>query len=154
MKIWPLTDSVISHCFIFQGIKYGNCNYEGEIIKTFPSITSESVCQVWPLTQLLCIQFFNSEYWENKIRFILSWCSHLTFGSWHATTPPTAITTSTKSRPKFASCWPMTRGPVTWFWSTRTQTSKTASYFPQPTISDFNVTSWMFAEKLSNIQRP
>ena len=61
---------------------------------------------------------------------MLSWCAHLTFGSWPATTLLIATTTSTKLRPKFASCWPMTRGPVTWFWSTRTQTSKTASYHP------------------------
>ena len=31
--------------FFHQGIKYANCNYEGEIIKTYPSITSEAVCQ-------------------------------------------------------------------------------------------------------------
>ena len=35
-----------STCTCFhQGIKYANCNYEGEIIKTYPSITSEAVCQ-------------------------------------------------------------------------------------------------------------
>jgi len=28
-----------------SGMKYGNCNYQGEVIKTYPSITSESVCQ-------------------------------------------------------------------------------------------------------------
>ena len=35
-----------STCTCFhQGIKYANCNYEGEIIKTYPSIASEAVCQ-------------------------------------------------------------------------------------------------------------